>query len=736
MPTKAKNVKKAKATAAPPTVVYIHGLGNKSAPTILKREWDKALFDVDMGARTRMAYWADILYPAPLGPSSLSIRGDGEMDTPSRAELFASVGRLVPEESEKAKDYILKLLARADRPPAPVKAKEIEAKILFFLPQWLRKALTERVLKALLKDSAAYFFNPELKSRIQDRLKALLVPQDEPYIIVSHSQGTIISYDVLHALADQGVRVSHWFTLGSPLGIQEVQDNLTQPLRVPANVGRWLNFADRLDPVALDNALAGDFEPAAKITDKTVVNRDSLRLSGFNPHSATGYLATSEVQTTVRGIVGPAFADPVAPFVIARDVAFEMSKGEPRIPVLIGLQDTEGTGSLDDRRQGLVRELETLTGHEKEAEIDPLKRFVAARLSAGEIERLTRKHKDLQISTIWKNSEKKGLIEQASQVVQALPAQRAYGITGKGIHWAVLDTGIRANHPHFKSHTNVEKEWDCTAIGAVKAGAVDGNGHGTHVAGIIAGTGKAPHADRIAMAPEAKLHVYKVLKDDGRGNDSWIIKALDHIYAVNEGSPQLKIHGVNLSLGGSFDPMVYGCGHSPLCDELRRLWRQGVVVCIAAGNEGRLVLETSDGQAELTMDLSIGDPANLEEAIAVGSVHTRNPHNYGVSYFSSRGPTADGRSKPDLVAPGERVVSCNTAFDADPASHYIAMSGTSMACPVVSGVIAGFLSLRREFIGFPDRVKQILLDNCTDLKRDRYHQGAGLPNLVRMLVAT
>ena len=65
MATKAKNVKKAKATAAPPTVVYIHGIGNKTAPTILKREWDKALFDVDMGSRTRMAYWADLLYPAP-----------------------------------------------------------------------------------------------------------------------------------------------------------------------------------------------------------------------------------------------------------------------------------------------------------------------------------------------------------------------------------------------------------------------------------------------------------------------------------------------------------------------------------------------------------------------------------------------------------------------------------------------------------------------------------------------
>ena len=67
-----------------------------------------------------------------------------------------------------------------------------------------------------------------------------------------------------------------------------------------------------------------------------------------------------------------------------------------------------------------------------------------------------------------------------------------------------------------------------------------------------------------------------------------------------------------------------------------------------------------DGDIDANMDLSIGDPANLDEAIAVGSVNKTNPHTYGISYFSSRGPTADGRQKPDLVAPGERILSCPT----------------------------------------------------------------------------
>ena len=141
------------------------------------------------------------------------------------------------------------------------------------------------------------------------------------------------------------------------------------------------------------------------------------------------------------------------------------------------------------------------------------------------------------------------------------------------------------------------------------------------------------------------------------------------------------------------------------------------------------------------LDLSIGDPANLEEAIAVGSVHKRNPHTYGISYFSSRGPTADGRRKPDVVAPGEGILS---AFhDWPPAKPkltfedlYVEMSGTSMATPHVSGLLAAFLSIRREFVGFPDRVKGMLLKSCTDLARDPYMQGAGMPNLIRMLTDT
>ena len=124
------------------------------------------------------------------------------------------------------------------------------------------------------------------------------------------------------------------------------------------------------------------------------------------------------------------------------------------------------------------------------------------------------------------------------------------------------------------------------------------------------------------------------------------------------------------------------------------------------------------------------------------------PHIYGVSYFSSKGPTGDGRMKPDLLAPGEKIVSCASrdmpadgvagrAARSGPsglrARTYREDSGTSMAAPHVSGVIAAFLSIRSEFIGRPEEVKRIFLTTATDLNRAPYFQGRGLMDLMRAI---
>jgi subtilisin family serine protease len=169
--------------------------------------------------------------------------------------------------------------------------------------------------------------------------------------------------------------------------------------------------------------------------------------------------------------------------------------------------------------------------------------------------------------------------------------------------------------------------------------------------------------------------------------------------------------------------------------EVDRLARTGVIVVIAAGNTGYGLLTANQRPTGAGMMLTINDPGNADLPITVGSTHRDAPHMYGVSYYSSKGPTGDGRMKPDLVAPGERILSCCTAdkAQAQAANVYVEDSGTSMAAPHVSGVIAAFLSIRREYIGRHDEVKRLFLNTATDLSRNPYFQGRGLIDLMRAI---
>jgi subtilisin family serine protease len=782
-----------------PTVVFVHGIGRQERPAVLKNQYEVTLFGRDLGERGRLAYWADLLHPESDIGGGMAARqfgaaqgraadlGEDLLDElvrrdPSAATFVESLSRRLSAEPPTmgndavvARAYQRSYQAESERKEeSALRGASVQASPAFnakILPtEWLRQRVTRWVTQTFLTDVAAYFFDRDLRERIQDRLRAVLVPNGGPYVIVSHSLGTVIAYDILREAEATGsaLDIPLWVTLGSPLGIEEVQDNLAKPLRVPGNVRRWRNFSDRLDPVAFDATLQDDFS-GGDLEDLLVVNLDTPRLTGFNPHSALGYLGHSAVKQTVLPVVGADFAAATPSFVMARNLASELAGSPRRLPVLIQLDDALGGDQLVEKRENVCRKLRELVANESEAHIDDsLRRYVAADLTPTEVEQLLacvrnenadteRANRTLCIHRLWKNSTKKALTDVSRHRVQVAPAEAAYQATGKGIAWAVLDTGINASHPHFDDPSGkslIDDYWDCCGPHQLEpnpklpktpekrvAEAADSVGHGTHVAGIIAGRqpegydSGGRHGVLRGMAPDCHLHIYKVLDDSGSGQDSWIIKALDHIASVNERAAELVIHGVNLSLGGPFDADVFGCGHSPLCAELRRLWRMGVIVCIAAGNEGFVRVEAlGEGERELNLDLSIGDPANLEDAIAVGSVNKDFPHLYGVSYFSSRGPTADGRPKPDVVAPGEKIWSCNATNR--PNSLYIQSGGTSMACPHVSGLLAAFLSVRREFIGRPDEVKRLLLQHAIDLGRDRYHQGAGMPNLLKMLVGT
>lgn len=412
-----------------------------------------------------------------------------------------------------------------------------------------------------------------------------------------------------------------------------------------------------------------------------------------------------------------------------------------------------------------------------------------------------------EIYAIWPDFELEGHVHRTVSTVKVDAARRSFMAEGDGIVWAVVDSGIDGGHWHFKRHNNLDlsgidsairhmdftQDWGdpdsmseserSAALEAERNAALsDEYGHGSHVAGIIAGEyitdpangwtgrGSAPRQgasfrndafvyykrrtaeddvefaetrrSRLSgMSPKTKLVSFKVLNEFGGGEVSNVIAALAQIQAINEYGRYLRIHGVNLSVGYPFNPEWFACGKSPLCVEVDRLVKSGVVVVVSAGNSGygtKQTLMTRKVRAGMLM--TINDPGNARHAITVGATHSEKPHEYGPSYFSSKGPTGDGRLKPDLLAPGERIISCGAGAQADGKGRpqdqkrlYVDQSGTSMAAPHVSGAIAAFLSIRREFIGQPERVKEIFTQSATDLGRDRNMQGAGVVDLMRAI---
>lgn len=493
--------------------------------------------------------------------------------------------------------------------------------------------------------------------------------------------------------------------------------------------------------------------------------------------------------------------------------------------------------------------------------------YVFGRLNAEQIQQLAAETQALNaqnrrneavVYRIWEDSDIAVTLTRSLTTVKADAAQRSFHAVGEGILWAVLDSGIDGTHAHFAEKTSLHgriatlavsepiEHRDYTPDGderlavAVAAAAnatppvpvptasrsalEDRLGHGSHVAGIIAGYWTSDQPDGLAVvgtevrdesisaqtdtvvvqrenlksisgvAPLCKLVSLKVIADrtlkgnetrpngpkqtKGQGKVSWVLRAIDDIQRWNQNGKRILIHGVNMSLGYEFDPRWFACGQSPICAEVNRLVKSGVAVVVSAGNSGYSSYISGSGKEENSYNaLSITDPGNAELAITVGSTHRDMPHTYGVSYFSSRGPTGDGRRKPDLLAPGERIRSCAagdeqdrygvvtfengappaapvdppapgttahavepnpTTFDRAPENGkvlYCEQTGTSMAAPHVSGALAAFLSVRTEFIGQPERVKALFLANAIDLGREVTFQGNGLLDLMKVLQA-
>lgn len=254
-------------------------------------------------------------------------------------------------------------------------------------------------------------------------------------------------------------------------------------------------------------------------------------------------------------------------------------------------------------------------------------------------------------------------------------------------------------------------------------------GHGTHVAGVLAADWRdGEDVFCQGVCPDLMLYDLRVIAETIEDTEFAVIGALEFVRWLNTRNRYMTIHGVNLSIGLVHDKADYACGRTPVCLACEATVDSGVVVVAAAGNWGtqKFVLDGGavyDGYA----DASIADPGNAESVITVGSTHRDRPHEYGVSFFSSRGPTGDGRSKPDVVAPGERI-------DGPlPDLGYGRLDGTSMSAPHVSGVAALLMARNAELIGKPRDVKAVIVDTATDLKRERHFQGAGLVDALRAL---
>ena len=267
------------------------------------------------------------------------------------------------------------------------------------------------------------------------------------------------------------------------------------------------------------------------------------------------------------------------------------------------------------------------------------------------------------------------------------------GFTGKGVTICIVDTGIDLDHPDFAGR--IADTHDFTTEGVR-----DLHGHGTHCAGIAAGAGTASNGKYRGVAPEATILVAKVLASNGSGATSDVMAGVE--WAVQHGA-----HVISLSLGsdGACD------GSDALSQTCDAAMQQGHVVCVAAGNAG-------PGAG------TVGSPGCAHDAITIGATDATD----AIASFSSRGPTADGRTKPDICFPGVRITSARakgTSMGHVVDDNYTSASGTSMATPHASGTCA--LLRQAHPAATPAQIKTALMHSAKNIGLDANTMGPAWP---------
>ncbi|MCL4515288.1 MAG: S8 family serine peptidase [Firmicutes bacterium] len=298
------------------------------------------------------------------------------------------------------------------------------------------------------------------------------------------------------------------------------------------------------------------------------------------------------------------------------------------------------------------------------------------------------------VTSVQYDQKMQAFMDTASNYFGVAKARADFGVTGdmdgnptsyssRDIVVAVIDTGIDGAHVDLDAGKIIA--WKDYINGRTTP--YDDNGHGTHVAATIAGTGEGNPAYK-GVAPGAALIGLKVLDSAGSGYTSDIDAAIDWVIQ-NKAAYGIEIISMSLGSTGSSD------GTDSTSQLLNKAAAAGIAPVVAAGNSG---------PARYT----IGSPAAAADAITVGAMADPGEKGFSQAYFSSRGPTADGRVKPDISSPGVNITSAR----ANSTNGYVSMSGTSMATPFVSGTVA--LMLAANPVLTPAQVKSKLMGTIID----------------------
>ena len=283
---------------------------------------------------------------------------------------------------------------------------------------------------------------------------------------------------------------------------------------------------------------------------------------------------------------------------------------------------------------------------------------------------------------------------------------------GEDVTAAILDTGI-VQHPDFEDRILFFKDFVNKRRGVQ---CYDDSGHGTHVAGCLAGNGKLSKGEYAGVAPKCNLIIGKVLDGNGDGSVQNMIDGIEWILSIKD---QFKIRILNISVGvGKIENDQF---KDDLKNAIKQAWLNDIVVIAAAGNGG-------------PAPMSISPIAASNNCITVGCHDGNYKSDHLCEHYSARGPSIDNIKKPDIVAPGTDIISCCKEWKWNGRAYqnaYVKKSGTSMATPLISGAIA--LLLQKEKKSSNEKVKRKLLYSAKDMEEPWSKQGWGMVNIKDMI---